>query len=211
MRRANHEGAGPGRPRSEAADRAILEASVELLASRGLAGLTLEGVAERAGCSKATIYRRWPSKLHLVVEAVSQLPPLPEPDTGSLAGDLRAILRGFIAILAATPLSRVMPTLIGERAHDPELAELLAPLWSARREPLRRALERGVKRGEIPAAVDLDLAIDLLIGALLGRLFFSGEKLTRAHADAIVELALGGLAARPGRPHAKLKRPNRGR
>src|SRR5262249_5979605 len=105
-----------GRPRSEAADRAILDASVDLLANRGLSGLTLEGVAERAGCSKATIYRRWPSKLHLVVEAVSQLPPLPEPDTGKLAGDLRALLRGFVRILHRTPLSRVMPTLVGELA-----------------------------------------------------------------------------------------------
>jgi AcrR family transcriptional regulator len=193
-----------GRPRSETANRAILDASVELLASRGLAGLTLEGVAERAGCSKATIYRRWASKLHLVVEAVSQLPPLPEPDTGSLAGDLRAVLRAFVEILDTTPLSRVMPTLIGELAHDPELAELLAPTWSTRREPLRRALERGVRRGELPPGTDLDLAIDLLIGPLLAQLFFGGGKLTRRRADAIVVAALEGLVTRASRARAKL-------
>jgi AcrR family transcriptional regulator len=184
-----------GRPRSEAADRAILDASVELLASRGLAGLTLEGVAERAGCSKATIYRRWPSKLHLVVESVSRLPPLPEPDTGSLAGDLRALLRAFVELLDTTPLSRVMPTLVGEIAHDPQLAELLAPHWGARREPLRRVLERGIERGELPARTDLELATDLLIGPLLARLFFGGARLTRAHVERIVEATLGGLAA----------------
>ena len=195
---------GPGRPRSEAADRAILDASVELLASRGLAGLTLEGVAERAGCSKATIYRRWPSKLHLVVESVSRLPPLPEPDTGDLARDLRALLRGFVAILDTTPLSRVMPTLVGELAHDPELAALLAPHWGARRAPLRRVLARAVERGDLRPGIDLDLAIDLLIGPLLARLFFSGERLRRRHADAIVAAALEGLTARAAHPRARL-------
>jgi AcrR family transcriptional regulator len=192
-------GAAPrGRPRSEAADRAILDASVELLASHGLAGLTLEGVAERAGCSKATIYRRWPSKLHLVFETVSRLPPLPEPDTGSLAGDLRALLRAFIEVLQSTPLSRVMPALIGELAFDRELAERFAPLWSARREPLRRALARAIARAELPVGTDVELAIDLLIGPLLARLLFGG-KLRRAHADRISQWALAGLADRPQR------------
>jgi len=200
---------GPGRPRSESADRAILGASVELLAQRGLAGLTLEGVAERAGCSKATIYRRWPSKLHLVVEAVAQLPPLPEPDTGELAGDLRRLLRRFVAILGSTPLSRVMPTLVAESAHDPELAVLLAPLWRARREPLRRALERGVRRGELPDDLDHELAIDLLMGPLLARLFFGEGKLTRTDADRIVHAALSGLTSRPARRRAKLPRRRR--
>ena len=91
---------GPGRPRSEAADRAILGACIGLLADRGLAQLTLEGIARRAGSSKATIYRRWPSKLHLVADAVADLPPLPEPDTGSVARDLRTALRTFVDILA---------------------------------------------------------------------------------------------------------------
>lgn len=193
------EPAGPGRPRSAEADRAILDAAIELLASRGLAGLTLDGVAERAGCSKATIHRRWPTKLRLVVEAVAQLPPLPERDTGSLAGDLRALLRAFVDILAATPLSRVMPVLVGERAHDAELRGLLTPLLEARRDPLRRALERAIERGELAPHTDLELTIDLLIGPLLARLFFSAARLTRAHADRIVDAALAGLGARKRR------------
>jgi AcrR family transcriptional regulator len=205
----NGGSAGPGRPRSESADRAILEASIELLAQRGLRGLTLEGVAERAGCSKTTIYRRWPSKLHLVVEAVAQLPPLPEPETGELAGDLRQLLRRFVAILASTPLSRVMPTLVAESSHDPELAELLIPLWRARREPLRRALERGILRGELPSDLDRELAIDLLMGPLLARLFFGEGKLARADADRIVAAALAGLTARPARSRARLTRRQR--
>ena len=99
-----------GRPRSEEAHQAILDATLELLVEVGFSALTVEGVASRAGVGKATIYRRWPSKLPLVVEAFGQLPGFPEVDTGDLAEDLKQMLRGYIQLFHTTPLATVLPS-----------------------------------------------------------------------------------------------------
>ena len=95
-----------GRPRSEEAHQAILNATVELLAEQGYSALTVEGVASRAGVGKATIYRRWPSKLPLVVEAFGQLPAFEDVDTGSLEEDLVQMVRRYLERFISTPLAR---------------------------------------------------------------------------------------------------------
>jgi AcrR family transcriptional regulator len=192
--RGTENGQAAGRPRSEEAHQAILDATLALLAEVGFSALTVEGVAQRAGVGKATIYRRWPSKLPLVVEAFGQLPALEDVDTGSLVGDLKLMLRSYLQLFRATPLAAVLPSLAGERAHDPELSKLLEPILRERRQPLRRALERAVARGEVPPDLDLDLAADLVVGPIAVRLFFSGAKLKPEIVDPIVELALRGIA-----------------
>jgi AcrR family transcriptional regulator len=191
--RGSENGQAAGRPRSGEAHQAILDATLALLAEVGFSALTVEGVAQRAGVGKATIYRRWPSKLPLVVEAFGQLPALEDVDTGSLVGDLKLMLRSYLQLFRATPLAAVLPSLAGERAHDPELSKLLEPILRERRQPLRRALERAVARGEIPPDLDLDLAADLVVGPIAVRLFFSGAKLKPEIVDPIVELALRGI------------------
>ena len=98
-----------GRPRSEEAHRAILEATLSLLVDVGYSGLTVEGVAQRAGVGKATIYRRWPSKLPLVIEAFRQLPGLEEADTGDLATALEQMLKSYLRTSHSTPLGAVVP------------------------------------------------------------------------------------------------------
>jgi len=100
-----------GRPRSEEAHRAILDATLELLAEVGFSAMTVEGVASRAQVGKATIYRRWPSKLPLVVEAFGQLPGFEEVDTGSLAEDLKKMIRAYLQAFNASPLSAILPSL----------------------------------------------------------------------------------------------------
>ena len=95
-----------GRPRSEEAHQAILDATLELLAETGYSALTVEGVAQRAGVGKATIYRRWASKLPLVVEAFRQLPGLEEVDTGNLVDDLQQMLRSYLQLFGTPPSSR---------------------------------------------------------------------------------------------------------
>jgi AcrR family transcriptional regulator len=187
--------AGPsaGRPRSEEAHQAILDATLELLAEGGYSALTVEGVAARAGVGKATIYRRWPSKLPLVIEAFSQLPAFEEVDTGNLVEDLEKMLRDYLQLFHATPLVTVLPSLVGERLHNPELSRQLEPVLKGRRQPLIRALQRGVERGEIAPDTDLELAADLISGPISVRLFFTGAKVSPRLVGPIVQMALDGI------------------
>lgn len=182
-----------GRPRSEEAHQAILDATLELLVEVGFSALTVEGVASRAGVGKATIYRRWPSKLPLVVEAFGQLPGFEPIDSGSVAEDLKQMLRSYIQVFNSTPLASVLPSLAGERAHNPELSELFDPVSKQRRQPLLRALERGVARGELPRDLDVELAADLVVGPIAVALFFKGGRLNPRMIGPIIDLAMHGL------------------
>jgi AcrR family transcriptional regulator len=182
-----------GRPRSEEAHQAILDATLELLAEVGFSALTVEGVASRAGVGKATIYRRWASKLPLVVEAFGQLPALEDADTGSVERDLKTMLRSYLDLFHKTSLATVLPSLAGERAHNSELSKIFEPVMKGRRQPLVRALQRAVARGDLPRELDLELAADLVVGPIAVRLFFTGRPLHPDMVDPIVDLALAGL------------------
>jgi AcrR family transcriptional regulator len=195
VKSSSYNAPSAGRPRSERAHRAILSATLELLVEVGFSSLTVEGVAQRAGVGKATIYRRWPSKLPLVIEAYGQLPQLEEVDTGNIVGDLSQMLRDYLRLLIATPLRGVIPSIAGERAHNPELSELFDPIVRDRRRPLTAVLRRGVERGELPADLDLELAADLLVGPITTRLFF-GSKISAQMVQPMVEMALWGMVGK---------------
>ncbi len=185
-----------GRPRSEEAHQAILEATLALLGEVGYSALTVEGVAQRAGVGKATIYRRWSSKLPLVVEAFGALPGFEDVDAGSLERDLKETLKTYLEAFNTTALGTVFPSLAGERAHNPELSKLIEPVARARREPFVRIFERARARGEIPDDVDLGLAADLVLGPISVTLFFRGGVLSPKMVDPIVDLALTGILKR---------------
>jgi AcrR family transcriptional regulator len=185
-----------GRPRSEVAHQAILDAALELLAEVGFSALTVEGVAQRAGVGKATIYRRWPSKLPLVVEAFGELPAFEDVDTGGLAADLKAMLTQYLKSFLSTPLATVYPSLAAERRHNPELGELLDPLLRNRRRPLDAALRRAVARGELADGLDLELASDLIVGPIAVRLFFRGMQIKPDMVGPMVDMALEGIRKR---------------
>ena len=187
------ESATAGRPRSEEAHQAILDATLELLQEVGFSALTVEGVASRAGVGKATIYRRWPSKLPLVVEAFGQLPSLGDVDTGRLEDDLAQMLSGYLELFHTTPLAAVLPSLSGERAHNPALGQLFDPVMRGRRQPLNRAFERAIARGELPAGLDVDLAADLVVGPIAVRLFFTGSRIQPEMVAPMVRMALEGI------------------
>jgi AcrR family transcriptional regulator len=187
------QGATAGRPRSEEAHQAILDATLELLQEVGFSALTVEGVASRAGVGKATIYRRWPSKLPLVVEAFGQLPSLEDVDTGSLEDDLAQMLSSYLELFHTTPLAAVLPSLAGERAHNPALGQLFDPVMRGRRQPLTRAFERAIARGELPADLDVYLAADLVVGPIAVRLFFTGSRIQPEMVGPMVRLALDGI------------------
>ncbi len=184
---------GPGRPRSEAAEKAILDSTLKLLAELGYGGLTMDKVAADAKVSKATMYRRWPSKVHLVIAAFSQLPELPSPDTGAIRTDLIQVLESFLTITENTPLAGVLPTLAGERARTPELSDYLDKATRQRRKPVKQMLERAVRRGELPGSTDIELAVDMVMSPLVMRIFFTNNPADMEFLKQVVETALRGL------------------
>ena len=187
-----------GRPRSPEADRAILVATVELLAERGLGAMSIEEIAARAGVGKATIYRRWPSKGLLALDAfvASFAAQQPLPDTGTLRGDLTAALRAWVRAVTVTPMGSVLAGLIGEAQHDPSLRAA----WRDRvLEPLRRRhrimLDRAVDRGEISASVDQEVVLDLFFGAAQHRLLLGHLPLDDTFVVDVVDVILDGILA----------------
>jgi AcrR family transcriptional regulator len=189
-------GAPRGRPRSQEADRAIMTATVELLAERGLAAMSIEEVAARAGVGKATIYRRWPSKGLLALDAfvASFRAEQPLPDTGTLRGDLLDALHAWVRAVTLTPMGRLLADLVAEAQHDPELRAA----WRDRvLEPLRFQhrimLDRAIARGEIPATVDREVVLDLFFGAAQHRLLLGHLPLNEDFIREVVEVILDGI------------------
>jgi AcrR family transcriptional regulator len=192
-----------GRPRSERSRVAILRAAGEHLRERGLRAMSIEGVAARAGVAKKTIYRWWPSKGTLALEAMyeewSRARGL-TPNTGTLVGDLRSRMRATARVLSSAQLGPTLGALIAEAQTDPKLAlayreHVLEPL----REQIRVIFQRAVDRGEIRPDVDIEAAIDLVQGPLHLRLLHTHAPLDRHFADAVVQLATDGVLRRPSR------------
>jgi len=199
--RASSEAPRRGRPRSERAQAAILEAAAELLQEQGLRTMSVDAVAERAGVSKATIYRWWPSKGVLALDAFyaewSHVRGL-TPNTGTLVGDLRTRMRAAVRFMTSRR-GRTLKTLIAEVQCDEQLAEgyrtrVLEPLRQQSRDIFRRAIERG----EIPPDTPVEVANDLLYGPLFQRLLLGHGPLDRRFADDVVDLVLA--AVRPTAP-----------
>jgi AcrR family transcriptional regulator len=193
-----------GRPRSERAQQAILAAASDLLYEQGVSAMNVAVVAERAGVSKATIYRWWPSKELLALDAFATdwetLSPVQSPDTGSLRGDLHERFRIFWRLLRARPLGRVLSGLVAHAQGDPAFAELYRERFlEPRRAATREIFERAIARGEIPADSDLEVALDLLYGALLHRLFQGHAALDDHFAYEVVESVVAAVESRrPG-------------
>lgn len=185
-----------GRPRDQAADRAIIAATLELIAEEGFDGVRMDAVAERAGVGKTTMYRRWSSKTDLILAALRTLPALEPVDSGSLRADLVLLLEQFVALAEATPLAGLLASLAAERQREPRLAQLLDSFIAERMRPLIQALQRAVARGEVAPDEDLDLVAAMLGGAVLLRLFFGGAT-DPATLRRLVERAARLTAARP--------------
>jgi AcrR family transcriptional regulator len=187
----------PGRPRSAEADRAILRATVDLLADEGYGGVTMEGVASRAGVGKATVYRRWPSKSALVVDAISACRESGSatPDTGSARADLLIFVRGFLHHLRTSDAGRVMPALVTELARSPELAEAFrGGFVQPRRARVLEVVRRGIERGEVQPGVDPDLVADAVVALLMHRFLITGMDLDDGLPERILEMLWRGIA-----------------
>ncbi|GAA2991744.1 TetR/AcrR family transcriptional regulator [Streptosporangium longisporum] len=182
-------------PRSE---RQIFRATLELLAARGYEGLTVEGVAERSGVNKTTIYRWWPSKAALLAAALveADLLVLEPPDTGGLRGDLEALVEGMVALLTRPPASDVAVAALGAAVHHPELAEASRRFFADRFAREAAVFERARRRGELPATADPMLIMDLLAGAVWLRAIFRGLPLDEGFPAQVVSAVLDGSATR---------------
>ena len=177
--------------RSRRAESAILEATVALLGEVGFSGLTIDGIAARAGVGKATIYRHWSSKAEVAVEAFkSFVPPLEDPDTGSFANDVRAVLNQIVDGLRNSPLAGILPSLVEAAERDPELERLFKEFGLTRRAVLRGVFARAARRGELRDDLDIDVAIDVLVGPIFTRRLITRGPVTRKHATAVLDLVL---------------------
>jgi AcrR family transcriptional regulator len=186
----------PGRPRSEESRTAVLRATSQLLREVGLRAMTTEEIASRSGVSKATIYKWWPNKYAVAIDAFlsEMMAESRDPDTGSARADLTAVVRGLLHFYTG-PSGRVFAQLVGEAQSDPFVAqELRTNLVDSRREQFATIWARGVARGELRDDVDADAAIDLVIGPALYRLMIGHAPMTDAAADALVDAAIRGLA-----------------
>jgi AcrR family transcriptional regulator len=187
----------PGRPRSAAANRAILEAARDLLVEEGFTRLRLEHVAARAGVGKATIYRRWPSKEALTLELVLGLagPHLDIDDVGDTRAELLAAVRNPLDAIVDTPWGPVIRAMLSQIAGNPAIGDpFRASVVARRRVEVRRVIERGIARGDLRPDADPTIATELLVGPVYFRLVFGG-KLDPAFARRIADAVYRAFAA----------------
>jgi AcrR family transcriptional regulator len=187
-----------GRPRSETAHKAILLAASELLLERGLGSVSMDAVAERAGASKATIYRWWPSKELLALDALFSEWEPEQPatrDTGSLAGDLLALIGPWASQLAVRPYGRVIAALLTRARSDAVFAEAYRVRFvEPRRDPGRAIFARAIERGEIPADTDVEAALDLLYGPFYHRILQGHAPLSDRFTGTIVNYVVAAVS-----------------
>ncbi|MFB7912925.1 TetR/AcrR family transcriptional regulator [Streptomyces sp. NPDC056061] len=193
-----------GRPRSAAADEAILEATRASLVDLGWSKLTMSDVATRAGVAKTTLYRRWAGKNELVVDAVAVLfDELEMPDLGSLAADVQAVVLQFAALLERPETRTSLMAVVAESTRDEALRTRIRDSIVDRQKRLvlqgrRRAQERGelpAEQDEAVAAATADLIFDVIAGAVVHRVLVSAEPVDENWARRFTGLLLGGLAA----------------
>lgn len=185
-----------GRPRSEAAHRAILEAANDLLNEDGFAALTVEAIAAKAGVSKATIYRWWSSKAAVVMDGflAATAPNIPFPDTGSVKEDFRTQMHTVVSLFASQT-GRTIAALIAQGQVDEELAVAFRERYlAARRTEAKQILERGIARGELQPDIDLDVVLDALYGPLYYRLLVGHASLDIDFVNKLVNLVMEAIS-----------------
>jgi AcrR family transcriptional regulator len=185
-----------GRPRDARTDRAILAASLELIAEVGVHDFRMDDVAERARVGKSAIYRRYRSKDELVGATVAALvSDIDVPDTGDTREDIVALMDGAVDVYTDPVRAAVMPSLVGAMQRRPDLARTIREgFLTGRREALRAVLARGIARGDLAADLDMELALDVLGGPLFYRLLITGGPINRELAEGVANLVMRGFA-----------------
>ncbi|MEU1405864.1 TetR/AcrR family transcriptional regulator [Streptomyces sp. NPDC005728] len=187
-----------GRKKDPQIDQAVLRATLELLEEIGYAGTSISQVASRVGVYRPAIYRRWPSKQHLVAAAVvSALGHEPTPDTGDLRADLLTGIGTLVDAFTSTSVSRVLTALVADLAQQPDLRqEFLDSVFQSRRASTARRLHTAAAHGDIRPDFDLEFVLDALAAPVYYRALFGHGPVTPTVAEQSVDLVLTSL-----RPH----------
>ncbi|AJY73559.1 TetR/AcrR family transcriptional regulator [Paenibacillus beijingensis] len=184
-----------GRPRNVETQKSILSASYDLLLENGFGTVTVEKIAERAGVSKATIYKWWPNKAAVVIDGFlsASAARLPVPDTGSVFNDIQIHATNLARFLTSRE-GKIITELIGEGQFDAGLAEAYRTRYfHPRRLEARNLIERGVQRGELKENLDIELSIDLIYGPIFYRLLVLGEHLDDVYVKNLVTYSFSGI------------------
>ena len=188
-----------GRPRSAQSEAAILDATLQLLEDKLLRHVTIEAIAQKAGVGKATIYKWWPSKAALTLDAFltrTQM-QVAVPDTGAAKVDFTEQLKSLIRFYSSKT-GRVFCQFIAECQIDPEFADLFRRgFLTSRRNAVGVILSRGVERGEIRRDLDKDLVLDLIYGPMVYRLLVGHAPVNDTEAEHMIEAIFEGMRKRP--------------
>jgi len=185
------EGHPTGRPRDTRIDRDVVAAVIAALRHGGYGVVTIEGIARKVGRARTSLYRRWPSRRHLVAYAVvSEMGDKPASDTGRLRNDLEAAVETLLRAFAG-PLGSALPGLVADMAQDAELAQAIREeVLAKRRTSMRDAFARARARGEIREDLDIDLLLDMLTGPFYYRALFGHAHISRRTTRDVVEYVL---------------------
>jgi AcrR family transcriptional regulator len=188
-----------GRQRSTESEQAILAATLQLLREKPLREITIEAIARKAGVGKMTIYKWWPSKAYVALDAfrktISKM--IVAPDTGDTERDLAELLRSSMTSYSSA-IGRIFGQFLAEAQNDPEFAALFRDRFlKPRRDATREILNRAIKRGEIDPTLDQEAIIDLIFGPMVFRLMAGHGPLNKKEADAMISILLRGIACRP--------------
>ena len=187
-----------GRPRSEESEEAILAATIQLLSEKPLRDISMEEIARKAGVGKATIYKWWPSKAYVALDAflkkINRMVPM--PDTGSVRRDILEQLRSQMAFFKS-PAGRILGQFVAECQSDKEFASLFRKRFlKPRREAAGVIFDRGVDRGEIDQNLNRELVLDLIYGSAIYRMIVGHAPIESKLADEIASILFCGLDGR---------------
>ena len=165
----------------------VLAATAELLFEKGFAGASVDEIARRSGVAKTTIYRHWPTRVDLLRDACSTIgTPQDLPDTGTIEGDVTALMTNLAHLLRTAKWTSVLPSIIDAAERDPDIADMYGRLQHGYSEPLGEVILRAMNRGELPEDTDAAMLIAALTGPLFYRRWFSRDPLTDAFVEQIV-------------------------
>ena len=184
----------------------VLKVTAELLTETGLGGVSVDEVARRSGVAKTTIYRHWPTRSDLLIEACSQLGTEQEvPDTGSLEGDISGLLTNLAELLLTARWASVVPSVIDAAERDADVAAIHSRIQRGHARPFQEVIARAKRNGELSPSVDSATMIAALIGPLFYRRWFSRESLDTSFVKDVVKRALEFAKPRTS-PHRRSKR-----